>query len=139
MKFLAAALALMCCACASLPETLTVRAEQSQYSPALSSTPGIRLRPIFVPPSGVNVEYHWSADFGSFVSWNPPAYKVKPLGSDFVATEGALYWTYDPALASARKPVVTVVIEARDADTGKVLSRAKLKLDWDGDTARVRD
>lgn len=116
-----------------------LRAEPTQYSPAMSSTPGIGLRTVFVPPAGTTVDYRWTADFGYFVSWNAPDYRVVPRGADFVATEGRLYWTYDPRLAPDRKPAVTIVVEAQNAESGSVLARRTLKLDWDRDTARVRD
>ncbi len=139
MKSFAAALLLLTSACAMLSEDLNVRAEPLSYSPAMSSTVGIGIRTVFVPPSGTEVNYHWTTDFGYFVSWHAPDYKVKPLGSDLVATEGTLYWTYDAKLTSARKPVVSISISAQDADTGRVLASHTLKLDWDRDTARVRD
>jgi hypothetical protein len=139
MRSFAAAAVFLMSACASLPGDLTVRPEPMLYSPAMSSTPGIGLRTVYVPPSGISVRYHWRADFGYFVSWVAPSYKVVRRGSDLVATEGILYWTYDPRLALENKPVVTILIEARDEDSGRVLARTKLKLDWESDTARVRE
>jgi hypothetical protein len=139
MKSFAAAALILACACATRPSALNVRPEPLQYSPAMSSTPGIGLRTVFVPPAGTAVDYHWSADYGYFVSWNAPSFKVVPRGADLVATEGTLYWSYDAKRAFERKPVVTIAVEARDAESGRVLARKKLKLDWDGDTARVRE
>ncbi len=115
-----------------------MRAEPSQYSPAMDSTVGIGLLPVFVPPAGATVDYHWHTDFGHFVVWSPPAYKVIPQGDDVTMTEGRLYWSYDPALTLTRKPTVTVDIEAVDRESGKVLSRKTLHIDWDRDLARVR-
>jgi hypothetical protein len=139
MKPLAAAALLLASACATLSGGMNVRAEPVSYSPAMSSTVGIGLTTVFVPPAGTAVNYHWNTDFGQFVSWHAPDYKVTALGADLVATEGTLYWTYDPKLAPVSKPVVTIAIEAQDKETGRVLARRTLKLDWDRDTARVRD
>ena len=105
----------------------------------MSSTPGIGFTPVFVPPAGTTANYHWTADFGYFVSWNAPNYVVLPRGADFVATEGRFYWTYDPRYSSDRKPVVTIVVAAQDSETGRILARRTVKLDWERDTARVRD
>ena len=135
----AAAAVLLTAACATFPREMSVRAQPTVYSPAMSSTAGIGLTPVFVPPAGTTLNYHWSADFGYFVSWNAPSFKIVPRGADLVATPGTLYWTYDPKLAFARKPVVTILVEASDARSGRVLARSALKLDWDRDTARVRD
>ena len=140
-RFLAAA-ALLLAACASLPGgagSMGLRAEPHQYSPALSSTPGIGFTTLFIPPPGVAVNYHWTTDFGYFVTWNPPNYVVLPRGADFNATEGRVYWTYDPRFIPDRKPTVTVVVSAEDAETGRVVARRTVTLDWEHDTARVRD
>ena len=144
MKFLlaAAAFARSACSTVSLPGgagSLGLRTEPNQYSPALSSTPGIGFTTLFIPPSGVTVNYHWSADFGYFVTWNPPNYAVVPRGADFTATEGRVYWTYDPRFIPDRKPTVTVVVSAEDADSGRIVARRTVKLDFEHDTARVRD
>ena len=139
MKPFAAAALLLLSACATLSGGMNVRAEPMSYSPAMSSAVGIGLTTLFVPPAETTVNYHWSTDFGYFVSWHAPDYKVVALGHDLVATEGTLYWSYDPRLTPDSKPVVTIVIEAQDAETGRVLAKSKVKLDWDRDTARVRD
>lgn len=142
MKPLIAAAALLLSACSSLPGgagSMGLRAEPHQYSPAMSSTPGIGFTTLFTPPAGTTVNYHWIADFGYFVTWNPPNYVVLPRGADFTATEGRVYWTYDPRYAPDRKPAVTVVVQAEDAETGRIVARRTVKLDWERDTARVRD
>jgi hypothetical protein len=142
MRTLFASAALLACACASLPGGpggMGLRVEPVQYSPAMSSTPGIGFTTVLVPPAGTTLNYRWTADFGYFVTWNAPSYAVVPRGADFTATEGRVYWTYDPRYTADRKSVVTVVIEAQDADTGRLVARRTVKLDWDRDTARVRD
>ncbi|MFI5361274.1 MAG: hypothetical protein ACHQ49_04835 [Elusimicrobiota bacterium] len=139
MKSFAAAALLLASACALLTEELAVRASPQQYSPAMSSSPGIGLTPVFTPPAGTTARYRWTTNFGGFVSWNPPDYKVVPRGSDPTGSEGTLYWTYDPRLALLGKPVVSIVVEAIDPESGRVLARSKIKLDWDSDVARVRD
>jgi hypothetical protein len=139
-RFLVAAAALLsACAALSGGGGMGLRAVPTQYSPAMSSTPGIGLTPVYEPPAGTTVNYHWTADFGYFVSWNPPTYVVVPRGTDLTATAGRLYWTYDPRYAPDRKPVVTIVVEVEDSETGRVVARRTLKLDWAYDTARVRD
>lgn len=119
-------------------QELSVRAEPSQYSPAMDSTVGIGLRPVFVPPSGVTVDFHWHTDFGHFVLWNPPDYKVVPQGDDVTMTDGRLYWSYDASMALTHKPAVSITIEAVDRETGKVIATKTLHLDWEHDLARVR-
>lgn len=139
MRSFAAAAFFLLAACASLPREMGLRAEPHDYSPAMSSTPGIALTTVFTPPGETAIDYHWTTDFGYFVTWNAPDYKVKPLGQDVVASAGTVYWTYNPALSLVSKPVVTIAVEAQEEETERVLAKAKVKLDWERDTARVRD
>jgi hypothetical protein len=142
MKTLLAAAALALAACSSLPGGaggMGLRTEPDQYSPAMSSTPGIGFTTVFIPPAGTEVHYHWITDFGYFVTWNAPNYVVLPRGADFTATEGRVYWTYDPRYTPDRKPAVTVIVQAEDAETGRIVARRTVKLDWERDTAHVRD
>ncbi len=138
-RILGAAAALAAGACATSPRSMSVRALPAQYSPAMSSTVGIGLRPVFVPPSGTVVDYHWRTNFGYFLTWGAPDYKPARQGADVFLTEGQLYWSYDPSRAMTRKPPVAIVIEARDRQSGRVLARRTVRLDWDQDVARVRD
>jgi hypothetical protein len=139
MKTLAAAALLLISGCAALSDGMTVRAEPRQYSPAMSSTVGIGLTTFFTPPAGVKVNYHWSANFGYFVSWRGPDNKVVPMGTDLIATEGTLYWTYDPKLTIVSKPEVIIHIEAQNAENDRVLARTKVNLEWERDIAQVSD
>jgi hypothetical protein len=144
MKFLlaAAAIALSACSTVTLPGgagSMGLRVEPHQYSPAMSSTPGIGFTTVFIPPSGTTVNYHWTANFGYFVTWNAPNYAVVPRGADFTATEGRVYWTYDPRFIPDRKPTVTITVSAEDAESGRIVARRAVKLDWERDTARLRD
>ena len=70
MKFFLAA-AFLISACASLPGgagSMGLRAEPNQYSPAMSSTPGIGFTTLYTPPAGTSVNYHWTTDFGYFTA-----------------------------------------------------------------------
>jgi hypothetical protein len=139
MRILALAAVLLSCACAAFTGSLTVRNETSSYSPAMSSTVGIGFTPVFEPPFGTTLAYHWSADFGEFVSWGAPDYKVAALGPEADSGAGTLYWTYDPRQTAPRKSTVTIRIEARDVNSGRVLANKTITLDWDRDTARIRE
>jgi hypothetical protein len=133
-----ASAALLAGACATFPDSLTLRVEPRNYSPAMSSTIGIGLTPVFSPPAGTSFTYRWHADFGYFAAWAASG-KVAPLGPETESGDGTLYWTYDARLTSDRKPVVTIVVEAAERDTGRVLASKKIKLDWDRDTAHIRE
>jgi hypothetical protein len=133
---LPAAAALLASAC--FPAALNVRTQRDRWSPAMSSTVGLDLTPVYVPPLGSSVRYHWRANFGTFLAWAAPDYKAVDLGPEVVSDGGALYWSYDPRLSGAVKPPVVVSIEAWDGN-GHVLARKTIRLGWERDTAVLRD
>jgi hypothetical protein len=134
-----AALAAVLLAGACAAGSMSVSVRPKAYSPALSSTPGIGLTPVFAGRAGEAYDYRWKTNFGSFVSWAPPAYKVLPRGAEVSAGDETLYWTYDPRLSGAAKPVVEISVEVRERESGRAVAWKKVLLDWDGDTARVRE
>jgi hypothetical protein len=141
LSLAAALLGAGACATFGGPDELHLRTEPRFYSPAMSSTIGIGLTPLFAAPGGAPFVYHWHTDFGYFVNWAASG-KVAPLGPEADSGDGTLYWTYDSQLALDHKPTVTIVVEATSPERGDaahLYARKKIKLDWDRDTAHVRD
>ncbi len=121
------------------PGKLTLTGDDIDYSPRLSSVPGIRLQPDY---SGDNfsLRYHWKTNYGYFLDWNPPEYIVIPMGNEVVTDSRTLYWTYNPSDVGREKPPVTVTVTLLDEESGKVLDEAPLDIIWlDPDTARVKN
>ena len=119
------------------PRPMTLRAQPPYYSPAMSSATGIRLTPIFEPPRGKVVRYRWKTNFGGFVSAGTPFREFPELVQELELEPASLYWTYDARKVEPLKPPVRIVVEAVD-ESGAVLARASLRLDWDHDTAHAR-
>jgi hypothetical protein len=121
------------------PGKLSLTGDDIDYSPSLSSVPGIQLRPDY---SGdyFSLRYHWKTNYGYFLDWDPLEYIVIPMGSEVVTDSRTLYWTYNPSDVGKEKPPVTVTVTLEDSQSGKVLDEASLDIIWlDPDTARVKN
>lgn len=135
MRLRPAVLAVLAAGLAACQPNLSIAPDRHDYAPVLSSVPGLGLSPAsrVKPPAGVR--WHWRTDFGQFLRWEPPAYKVEPLGQD-VPSAAKVYWTYDPQLMHQTKPPVTITLTAEDPG-GRPLAAARLRLKWDGDAAEL--
>jgi hypothetical protein len=97
----------------------------------MSSTPGIELSVIMPQMDTSTVVYDWKADYGHFLSWNPPDYAVNEKGSEVTTNGGKIYWSYTEKPADTTKPI-TITMTARDTATKKEVGHSVLTLDWDG-------
>jgi len=123
----------------ALPENVTIQIDGDIYTPIMSSTVGIGLTPVYTlerPPE--TVQLHWRTDYGYFVAWDSPDFKVNLLGTEVINNGEKIYWSYAPDEMGAEKPSVEISLQIEDAQSGQVLAEASLKIGWeDQDTARV--
>ena len=64
--------------CMSIPAqqgSVTISSTITTYSPAMSSTVGFDLTPHYSAPSSESLQYHWIAEYGTFVTWNAPDFR----------------------------------------------------------------
>lgn len=129
-------------ACISLSNSdrppVAIIVDRQEYVPLMSSTVGIGLTPI-LPSSMDNdsVECRWLTDYGTFLSWGPPDFKVYDLGSDARANY-KVYWSYNVSDMGKEKPPAQVQLSVWDKTTGKVINMTGLTIGWkDNDTAVV--
>ena len=122
-----------------LPGEATIQTDIDAYIPLMSSTVGIGIIPVYTldrPPE--TVQLHWRTDYGHFVAWDAPDFKVNLLGTEVINDGQKIYWSYDPGEMGIKKPMVEVSLQIEDARSGQVLAEARLKIGWEGkDTARV--
>ena len=122
-----------------LPEEATIQTDIDAYIPLMSSTVGIGLIPVYEsrrPPEALQL--HWRTDYGHFVAWDAPDFKVNLLGSGVINDGQKIYWSYDPGEMGVEKPTVEISLQVEDARSGQVLAEARLSIGWEGkDTARV--
>lgn len=121
-------------AAAAQPVRLNLDVSPQQYSPFMSSTPGIRLSVNATGPAPSDAQFRWSASYGHFLSWNAPDFRVTGLGNPYMNSGETIYWAFIEKPASTKEPVV-VTVTAKDGKTGAVLGISTVILDWDGDYA----
>lgn len=123
------------------PSKTFVRLEATpqRYSPIMSSTPGIALSVNATGITPATTSFSWTANYGQFLSWNPPDYTVNPLGAAATNHGEKVYWSFIDKPTTTSVPV-TVTVVARDTGSGAELGRSTVTLAWDGDYAvMVRD
>ena len=115
--------------------SVRIGATPQRYSPIMSSTPGIELS-VIMPLASIphTVVYDWKADYGQFLSWNPPDYTVNQKGAEVTTNGGKIYWSFTEKPASTASPV-TITMTARDTATRKEVGHSTLTLVWDGTNA----
>ena len=124
---------------AVLPDEVTIQTDIDTYIPIMSSTVGIGLIPVYelerLPEA---VQLHWRTDYGYFVAWDSPDFKVNLLGTEVINDGQKIYWSYDPGAMGIDKPTVGISLQLEDVQSGQVLAEASLKIGWeDKDTATV--
>ena len=96
---------------------LTISADIGQFMPAMSSTVGIGLTPGYGAMDNETVSFRWQTDYGYFLSWGPPDFKVRGLGSDVTGDDSKVYWSYDPSASESDKPPAHVTLTMIDRST----------------------
>jgi len=122
-----------------LLEEVTIQTDRDVYIPIMSSAVGIGLIPVYTlerPPE--TVQLHWHTDYGYFVAWDSPDFKVNLLGTEVINNGEKIYWSYDPGEMGAKKPSVEISLRIEEVQSGQVLAEASLMIGWeDQDTAKV--
>jgi hypothetical protein len=117
-----------------------IQAEPIAYSPIMSSTPGIGLTPLWTLGRPMkDFDFHWNANYGFFLNWGPPDYKVEELGGNVINKGEKIYWSYDPNDMGKEKPSVKISLTIGDVQSGKILTVSYLEIEWeDQDMAKVK-
>lgn len=118
--------------CADKKAGLSIKPEIYEYSPMMSSTPGIPLIAQFTRDlKNKNYKYHWVAEQGTFLKWNDKGQgmgSIAVLGNDIKTNVHKVYWTvdYDDEIKVASFKVHLTIEEL---DTGKVMYEASIQID----------
>ncbi|MFC2035387.1 hypothetical protein ACFLUJ_04590 [Chloroflexota bacterium] len=120
-----------------LTEAVTIETDRNSYIATISSTVGIGLIPAqIIGKSSETVKFHWHTNYGYFIAWDPPDFKVNLLGTEVINNGENIYWSYDPSEMGIEKPSVTITLQIEDGQTEQVLGETNLKIGWkDRDTA----
>ena len=121
-------------------ENVKIQTDRDSYTPIMSSTVGIELVPIYTSErDSESVKFHWRTNYGYFVSWKSPEYKVIPLGTEVINNGEKIYWSYDPTEMGEKKPPVQISLTIEDAISGQPLAESTLEIEWeDQDIAKVK-
>jgi hypothetical protein len=117
---------------------LGVIADRQNYTPMMSSTVGIGLTPVFTADNST-VVFNWHTDYGYFISWGSPGFKVNGRGPDVTTNDGKIYWSYSPDDMGKEKPPAHVTLSMIDKASGKTLNTTGLDIVWEtSDVASVK-
>ncbi|WP_128693346.1 hypothetical protein [Methanoculleus taiwanensis] len=127
------------CGCITAPqeETVAISSNTTAYSPAMSHTVGIELAVYYTGSAEDSATYHWTADYGEFVIWTPPDYRVTPLGADAVTEDATVYWTYHPGQPGEEPAAVRVAVTIEENETGRTLATAERQIVREGSLYRL--
>ncbi len=119
---------------------LTICTDRDSYSLIMSSTVGIGLTPGYsTSVDNRTVIFLWQADYGHFLSWKAPDFKVNELGNVVYTDDGKVYWSYLSEDGKKARPSVHVALTMIDKASGAVLDNTSLEIGWgDQDNAVVR-
>lgn len=115
--------------CSADDSSLAIKPELFEYSPYMSSTPGIPLVAVFTRElKNKNYVYHWIAEEGTFLKWHGSASgmgRIEVLGRDVTTNEHKIYWTVDPD-HEIKAESFEVYLTIEELDTGKVMFETSL-------------
>lgn len=118
--------------CSSEDTSLSITPELYEYSPYMSSTPGIPLVAVFTRElKNNNYVYHWTAEEGIFLKWrgsDSGMGRVEILGRDIKTNVHKIYWTVDPQYYIKAK-TFEVHLTIEELDTGKALFEASVEIE----------
>jgi hypothetical protein len=110
---------------------ISILSHTPEYSPAMSHTVGIDLIPQYNGAIQESVQYHWIADYGTFVTWDAPQFKVVDWGDDVIIDNRTVYWTYTPEPSGSEPGRVRILLVVEDPRTGEVKARTERFLTFD--------
>lgn len=76
---------------------VTINSEINEYSPLMSSVPGIPLNVKFKEnTTEESMKFHWITEQGTFLNWQQDSGKISVLGKDIKISDKKIYWSIDP-------------------------------------------
>lgn len=117
--------------CSADDSSLAIKPELFEYSPYMSSTPGIPLVAVFTRElKNKNYICHWIAEEGTFLKWHGSAGgmgRIEVLGRDVMSNEHKIFWTVDPD-QEIKVESFEVHLTIEELDTGNVMFETSLEI-----------
>jgi hypothetical protein len=115
----------------TMPGSVIIEATPKEYSPLMSSTPGIKLTPGVNGFTPADAEFTWNASYGQFLAWSAPDYTVTGLSQPVINHGEPIYWSYTEPVTSTRDPVI-ISVTAQNVSSGRVWGSSRVTLGWEG-------
>lgn len=107
---------------------VTINSEISEYSPLMSSTPGIPLTIKFKSEeTKSNMKFHWITEQGTFLNWEKDKGKINVLGNDIIVNDQKVYWSIDPN-SKINKSSFKIYLKIEDSNTSKEISQTSIEV-----------
>ncbi len=119
-------------ACGDRDSRLSITPEIDEYTPAMSSVPGIGLIAGFSRDlKNKDYKFHWVAERGTFLKWHDGGKgRIEVLGNDIKTNEHKVYWTVDPDENISEKSFL-VYLTVEEIDTSEVMYETSIRIDQD--------
>ena len=106
-----------------------INSEINEYSPLMSSTPGMPLTVNFRSnTSDSNVKFNWITEQGTFLNWEQDNGKISILGKDVKVNEQRIYWSIDPN-GKINESSFKIYLKIEDSDTSKVIYETSIEVE----------
>lgn len=105
-----------------------IKPEINQYSPLMSSVPGIPLNAEF-KTEGKNkkVKYHWTCEEGIFLNWVQGSWKITELGKDIKNDGEKIYWSVN-VNNKIEKSSFKIHLKVEESGSLKVLAETSIEI-----------
>jgi len=115
--------------CATSNPVLSINPGLSEYSPAMSSVPGLELISVLtLDLKNSDVKYHWIAEQGTFLTWHDEGKgQVQELGDDIRTNLHKVYWSIGTGVDISVKSF-QILLTVEKIDTGEVIAKTSLEI-----------
>lgn len=108
---------------------VTINSEISEYSPLMSSTPGIPLTVKFkANETNADMKFHWITEQGTFLNWQEDNGKINVLGKDIKVNDQKIYWSTDPN-SKINKSSFKIYLKIEDNNASKEIYETSIEVE----------
>lgn len=118
--------------CSADEGSLSINPQINEYTPAISSTPGIEVIAVFSQDlKNKDLKYHWMAEQGTFLMWHDQGKGwLKDLGSDIKTNVHKVYWSVNQGEAIKEK-AFKIYLTIENTQTSEVLAETSIQIRQD--------
>lgn len=107
---------------------VTINSEINEYSPLMSSVPGIPLNVKFKESiSEENMKFHWITEQGTFLNWQQDNGKISVLGKDIKINDKKIYWSID-LKEKINESSFKIYLKIENNDASKVIYETSIEV-----------